>query len=221
MKILFVGDSFSNSESDNILGYPAILAKKLNAEMTNHSRACSSLNYMFLKLEHALQTENYDVVVATVTSGIRMHHRDILIHSGFPQYNDGTLLTGIEKEAVKLFYEYLWDDDNTIIIEKLFQYAMSTLTLKYPNTKFIFLPCFNEWVSDIPAGNYAFIYPNLMLAALEDKESQKKEVAGINANRLNHMTFDQNIKLAEQLFSIINNYTFNMVNRYYVDLRIL
>jgi hypothetical protein len=81
MKILFLGDSYSV----NYEGWPSRVVNILNAKAVNHSRAASSLNYMFTKLDHALKYEFYDIVIATITSGDRVFHSDKIIHAGFPQ----------------------------------------------------------------------------------------------------------------------------------------
>jgi len=214
MKILFLGDSFSCNQE----GWPSRIANTLNAQSTNHSRAGSSLNYMFQKLDHALKYEFFDVVIATITSGDRIFHRDKIIHGGFPQYNDGTPMVGREREAVDLFYTYLWDDQNNFINDQLFQLAMTSISLMHPKTKFIFLPAFSEWKS-MNVGNYAYTYLRLLEFSFLDSESQRMEVAGLPTARLNHFTKKQNDDLADQIVTIINQYNFNSVTAYNLNLK--
>ena len=214
MKILFLGDSYSVNHE----GWPSRVVNILNAKAVNHSRAASSLNYMFTKLDHALKYEFYDIVIATITSGDRVFHSDKIIHAGFPQYNDGTPITGKERKAIDLFYTYLWDSQNGCINEQIFQLAMTTISLLHPKTKFIFLPAFSEWKSS-SVGNYVYTHPRLIDISFLDSESQRMEAEGLPTTRLNHLTKKQNNDLADQIITMINQYNFNSATLYDLNLK--
>jgi hypothetical protein len=204
MKILFLGDSYSNNDS----GWPLQVTQALNATSVNLSRAGSSLNYMFTKLDAELEKNFYDVVIVTITSGDRLFHGDKIITSGNPIYNDGTPIVGDERKAIDLFYTYLWDRQNRDINGRIFQLAMTTISLVHPKTKFIFLPAFDEWKRS-SIGNYVYTYPKLLHASYLDMKSQKMEEQGSITDRLNHLTKNQNTDLADQIVRMINYYDFN------------
>jgi hypothetical protein len=220
MNILFLGDSYSSSSNDlndRHEGWPAKVTEILNAKAVNFSQAGSSLNYTFTKLDSAFKDQFYDVVIITVTSGDRIFHSDKMISSGFPRYNTGKLITGKEREAIDLFYTWVWDSRNSEINAQIFQLAMTAFSLLHPKTKFIFLPAFNSWTtSDV--GNYVYTNPKLIHFSLLDPDSQKLEILGLESNRLNHLTKQQNKDLANQIVAIINQYNFNTVTPVKLDL---
>lgn len=213
MKILFLGDSYSEAHN----GWPSKVSESLNAESANFSRGASSLNYLFTKLDYELKNNFYDVVICTITSGDRLFHRDKLIHGGFPQYHDGTPLVDREKEAIKLFYTYLWDSQNGLINEQVFQLAMSAISLLHTDTKFIFLPAFGSW-EHVPVGNYAYTNPRLAEFSELDTRSQQLEFNGKPSTRLNHLTLQQNNDLANCIVDMIKQYDFNTVSKYEINL---
>ena len=204
MKILFLGDSYSSNDS----GWPSQVAQALSATAINHSLAGSSLNYMFTKLDSELNDKFYDIVIVTITSGDRLFHSDKLIVPGSSRYNDGTPIVGKERKAIDFFYTHVWDLRNGNITGQLFQLAMSTFSLVYPKTKFVFLPAFSDWENH-SIGNYVYTYPRLLYASQLDTKSQKMEQEGLITNRLNHLSENQNTDLADQMVAMINQYNFN------------
>lgn len=206
MKILFLGDSYSCTNR----GWPSRVTQALNATAVNHSRAASSLNYMFTKLDSELALKFYDIVIVTITSGDRLFHRDKIISARRRQYHDGTPMVGKEQKAVDLFYAYLWDSQNRDINAQVFQLAMTAISLLHPKTKFVFLPAFDVW-KNLTVGNYVYTYPRLLDFSYLDMKSQKVEEEGLTTNRLNHLTEKQNIDLADQIVDMINQYDFNSV----------
>lgn len=214
MKILIVGDSYATNYSE--YSWTSLVEKHLNATVENHARPASSLNYSYLKLTASLSKDGYDVIIFVLTSADRLYHRDMLIHGGFPQYNDGTPVTGDIKKAVKSYYAHIYDSENTPIINNIFCRALGQISLDYPNTKFIFVPAFAEF-EKINFGNCVVTSSRLLDYSLLDKERHDAEVRGEIVDSPNHLTFFQNQTLANYIIEIIDNYKFGQVTYQSLD----
>jgi hypothetical protein len=200
--ILFVGDSYSA----NYDGWPSVIVNHYNADYINESMPGSSLNYMFSKLENQLKKNLPDVVIITITSGDRLFHPDMIIF-GSEVHDNGTGVDKKIRKAVDQYYHYIYSSVNSDITSRIFNLAMASFTVKYPSIKFIILPCFHNW-QHTACGNYVAFTPRLMEFSLRDEVAHKNEVAGIPAVRNNHLSYKQNINLANIIIEEINSYKF-------------
>lgn len=211
MKILFVGDSYSTNYSD--LSWPAIIEKHFNCKSKNLSRPASSLNYSFNSLILDLKSNSYDVVVFTTTSSDRIYHSDMIIHSQFPQMNDGSQVSKDIKESIDLYYKNLYDQKNQDIHWKIFCRALLYLSLEYSNTKFIIVNAF-EFFDYFDKGNCVLIDDTLIQYSLLDKEGHRIETLGeMSIDRYNHLTIRQNQTLASHINKFIEEYKFGKITR--------
>jgi hypothetical protein len=208
MKMLVVGDSYSTNYTVN--SWTSLVEKHFNCTAENYARPASSLNYSYIKLTNCLQKRYYDVVIFALTSADRLFHRDIIIHDGFPQYNDGSPVTKDIKQAIKEYYLHLYDPQNADIGNKVFCRAIGQLSLDYPNTKFIFIPAFHDF-EKINVGNCVVTSRRLMHYSMLDAEGHAAEVRGEIVEKNNHLTLLQNETLANYVIDFIVNYKFGCV----------
>ena len=208
MKLLIIGDSYAVNFSE--LYWTAIIEKQFDCEVENHALPASSVSYSYKKLTHALKKNKYDVVIVALTSADRPYHRNMLIHGGFPQYNDGTPVSKEIQKAIQSYYVHLYDIENTVITHSMFCRALAQLSLEYMQTKFIFLPAFDEF-EKVRVGNCVITNQRLIHYSMLDQEGHAAEVRGECVEKPNHLTFFQNQTLANYIITFINDYIFGRI----------
>lgn len=205
MKMLIIGDSYATTYSE--LGWGSLIKNHLKCHVDNRSLPGTGIIYSYNQLTNALKYNDYDVVIVVITSADRPYHRNILIHGGFPKYNDGTPVSDEIKQAIKSYYLHLYDNENSQITNSMFCRSLAQISLERPNTKFIFLPAFDQF-EKLEKGNYVVTGPRLLHYSMLDKESHDAEVRGELVEKLNHLTFLQNETLTNYIIEFINNYKF-------------
>jgi len=208
MKMLIIGDSYAVNFSE--LYWAAIIEKHFNCEVDNHALPGSSVPYSYKKLTHALKTNKYNVVIVVLTSADRPYHGNMLIHGGFPQYNDGTPVSKEIQKAIQSYYVHLYDIENTSITHSMFCRALVELSLEHMQTKFIFLPAFDEF-ENVRLGNCVITNQRLLHYSMLDQEGHAAEVRGECVEKPNHLTFFQNQTLANYIITFINDYKFGRI----------
>ena len=212
MKILVCGDSYATDHEH--YSWLKLVENYFNCRdtTTNFARAGSSVNYSYKRLKHSLDTDGYDVVIFVLTSADRQYHRDMMIHGGFPQHNDGTLVSNKLKEAIKSYYLHLYDSENTSLWHSMACHALAQISLEFPNTKFIFIPAFKDF-ENITKGNCVITSNELSYYTQLDKKSYAMELRGEPCDvRANHLSSRQNETLSNYVINFIDNYEFGVVN---------
>ena len=201
MIIEFYGDSFSFDS----YGWPSMLADRLSHKILNHSISVSSITET-ISLLRTRDTLG-DIVCITISSPDRIYHPDYLIHPTLtskshtliPKKHTVEFSDEIET-AIKYYFAYLENDTNrSVRYECQFNWLLS-FTNKFPNTKFVLLPCFES--TNIIVDNYNSIITNPKLIDIWLKN--KRGVPDVN-----HMTLLQNKQLADQLYELLINYDSN------------
>jgi hypothetical protein len=208
MNILVVGDSYAEHHPG--LGWTSLVEKHFNCNVDNYAKPGSSINYAYSVLTDRLKTVKYDVVIFVLTSGNRIYHRNMFIHAGYMKYNNGDPVSDDIKKAVKNYYLHLYDEANTPIMEHMACHALTSISLEHPDTKFIFIPAFEEF-KKINNGNCVITKKRLIHYSMLDKKNHTAEVRGKLVERINHLSFRQNKTLSDYVISFINDYKFGEV----------
>lgn len=201
MIIEFYGDSFS---FDNH-GWPSMLATKLSHKILNYSISASSIveTISLLKTRDKLG----DIVCITISSPSRIYHPDYLIHPGLTEKSPSIITKKHKvgysdeiKAAVKYYFAYLENDiSRSVLYECQFNWLLN-FTNKFPNTKFVLIPCFETTNIIVDKYNSIITSPELINVWL----SNERGIPDVN-----HMTLRQNKYLADQLYELILNYDHN------------
>lgn len=210
MKMLVVGDSYATNYSP--LSWTAIIDKHFSADTFNMAKPATSFYYSFNNLSLELERNNiYDVVIFVITSTDRLYHSEYILHGGFPQHFDGKPVSKEIKRSLEFYYTYLYDNSSDAIASRIYSHALASVSLEYPNTKFIFIPAFNNDFFRLKSGNCVITSKRLLDYSMLDEKSHKLEFYGKPSERNNHLTFRQNQTLADNVINIIENYKFNEI----------
>lgn len=210
MKILILGDSYAENKHD--LSWVNLIVQNYNAICTNFSRAASSFYYSFDSMVSQLSVKKYDVVILVITSMDRFYHKDYILHRGYPQKNDGSPVPEIVKTSLESFYTHCYDMSSTYIAKKIAIHALSSVSLQYPNTKFIFISAFENETNLLKTGNCVLTTNRLLDYSMLDKIAHKKEFLGQEVeNRFNHLTVYQNKTLAKNITNFIDNFEYGII----------
>ena len=210
MKMIVVGDSYATNYSP--LSWTAIVDKYFNADTFNMAKPATSFYYSFNNLSLELERNNiYDVVIFVITSTDRLYHSEYILHGGFPQHFDGKPVSKAIKRSIESYYTYLYDVASNDIACKIYMHALTSLSLEYPNTKFIFIPAFNNINFRFKNGNCVITDKRLLDYSMLDVVAHQMEFLGKPIERNNHLTYRQNQTLAETIIKIIENYKFNEI----------
>lgn len=214
-RVAVFGDSFSNGED----GWPGYVTRHYKSPYMNYSLAASSMEFTFFNLESFLKADHADIILITITASDRYYHPQFLIRSSDCMTLDHRPASNYIQRAAKEYYSSLWTIRNSEIKEIIMLHAFSSLTAHYPNTKFVFLPCFQHYEQN-SVGNYVLMGPRLMnFSQMADEYEKEMREKGEYVGRNNHLTKNQNDDLTEQIIDAVeNHYVHNSPNTYQIDL---
>lgn len=201
--IVFVGDSFSagpvNIRHMFDKDWTKSLAKKLNLKYVNLSKGGSSWWTARQRLTKYLKTHEMPaVVVFTHTEPYRLPNRKHLKINMASVYEKPQQ----EFQIAKMYYERLFDAEFYEWSQQQWFKECTSLV----SSKIIHLKCFED-DNNFGFTRGAVISPALSTISLLEFESNDKSNLGLIDERTNHFSNENNEVLAEQLFSIINNYS--------------
>lgn len=212
MKIAVFGDSFSawDEKEPHLNGYIKQIVDHYNAECINESLSGSSLMFSLEKIFRLFKTETPDVVIFTCTAVGRLYFA-----GDFYCSNDRKVI-GFQKkpalpiiqQAADLYYRHIWSGNRENIEWNMFAQTIANFTLEYPNTKFILLPCFDNFLLT-RYGNYMVMNSYLFIYSKIDTKELNLEITGQGGNRLHHLSYSQNTDLKNILINVIDNYSLN------------